>query len=214
MSDVQQDVEVLDPAMPMTGAAAFGEASSSSDAEIIASATDDQSARVAELEDRCERLIGELAEVTAERDALKAAAEKVAAAPKAKAASALKKPRKIAPLVMKKDQDEANSLTSLDLLELIQSAGAVELAFSDGAHEISGIAALVISGDAWSARSNGLALVLPELLVHGPAQGQSAYGLAGYGLLLDGELVAYSARPEVLQIGAGMAVNLAADVIF
>lgn len=158
-------------------------------------------------------LAGELAtsaetitELTAERDALAAAVEKVKKAPRAKAV-VVAGPRKVGPL-------KGEPLATGDLLELIQSAEAVELVFSDGARELVDVPAQRIEGAAWAVTVTGLALQLPELLVYGPAMGRPPHSLDGYGLLLDGELVAYRSRGEVLSIPAGMKMNLAQDVIF
>lgn len=152
----------------------------------------------------------QLATVTAERDDAVAALEKVKAdadaAPKAKAAPKPAKARKVGPV---KDQP-----TREDLMTLIGAAETVELVFSDGRTEIAGLPALRIEGTAWALTPVGVQLQLPSLLVHGPGVGQSAYSLAGYGLLLDGELTAYAPRGEQLTIGANSQFELKDDVVF
>jgi hypothetical protein len=152
----------------------------------------------------------QLAALTAERDDAVAALEKAKAdadaTPKAKAAPKPAKARKVGPV---KDQP-----TREDLMTFIAAAETVELVFSDGKTEIAGIPALRIEGTAWALTPVGVQLQLPSLLVHGPGVGQSAYSLAGYGLLLDGELTAYAARGEQLTIGANSQFELKDDVVF
>jgi hypothetical protein len=101
-----------------------------------------------------------------------------------------------------------------NLLELIAAADTIEIAFADGKRELADIAPVVVSGDIWTVSLDRLKLNLPELIVHGPAFGKPAYALAGYGLVLDGELVAYSKRPDTLMIGANSQMNLKDDIIF
>lgn len=141
---------------------------------------------------------------------LKADAAKAKRAPAAKA-SAAPKVRKIKPITLK---DGDMPLTPAELKALIDDAEAVEVAFSDGKQEIAGLPAQDISGDAWHVGVAGLQLRLPELIVHGPGVGQPGYSLAGYGLIIDGDLVAYSDRGGVLTIAPGATVNLASDVVF
>ena len=106
-------------------------------------------------------------------------------------------------------------LTAADLLELVQSAENVEVVASDGEHEIMGIMPIRVRGErAWVAKAHGLALNVMHCRVQGPGPGQPPYRIAGYGLVLDGELVAYRPRPEQLTVGPGQSFNLASDVIF
>ena len=158
---------------------------------------------------RCEELAGQLAAVTAERDALQAQVDKAAALPKAKTAAAPKKARKCGPIGKSDDSDR---LTPAELLELIQAASMVEVVFSDGQREIADLAALAISGDAWKLMSHGLKLNLPELELIGP-QGTS-YHLAGYGLFLDGQQAAWGPCVDPYTIGGGRRYNIRDDVFF
>lgn len=163
----------------------------------------------------------ENAELTAERDQLIAENEQLKAALKvagetlealtAKPAGASKgaKPAKARTIGPVEDQPSRE-----DLLSLIGAASTVEVAFSDGKREILGLAPLLIQGEAWRLMPNGVKLNLPELLVYGPGHGGSAFNLNGYGLILDGKLVAYASRGGQLQIGLNAKVNLADDVIF
>ena len=157
---------------------------------------------------KAEQLVTAHAGVAAERDTLKAAATKASNAPKATAVKAVKL-RKIAPLL--KDGEVGPS--SAQLLEAIAGASEVEIAFSDGRQEIAGLDPIRVEGDVWRASQAGLRLDLREPLeVIGPDKG--AYELAGYGLLLDGKLVAYRPRIDVWRIAANQRVNLNGDVTF
>lgn len=187
-------------------------------ARLIGAATAGAAAQIGLASDLAPKLDArenENATLIAERDQLKAALDKAvsaaASAAKVIKSAAPKKPRKVGVL---KGNLDAERLPPAELLELVQAASNVLVVFSDGRAEIAGIPALEISGNAWAVKSHGLALVLPELIVNGPAPGSGPYPLAGYGLFLDGELVAYQARPDVLQIGAGQRMNLKDDIIF
>lgn len=147
----------------------------------------------------------EIAVLTAERDALQAAADKAAAAPKVSRASAGAKARKVGPL-----ENPAKD----EMLAAIAGAETVEVVFSDGKLELLQIPALLVSGTAWASVIGGVALRVPELTLHGPAMGQNPWPLAGYGLFLDGKQAAWAPRPDTLVIGGGMQVNLRDDVIF
>lgn len=166
--------------------------------DMLASARDHAEALLTEVQ-------VQLAAVTAERDALQAAAERASAAPKVARAQSGGKARKVAVMANPKADE---------LLEAIAAAETVEVVFSDGARELVQIPALVVSGTVWAKMIGGLALRVPELLVYGPAVGQTSWPLAGYGLFLDGKQAAWAARADVLQIGGGMQVNLRDDVIF
>lgn len=117
------------------------------------------------------------------------------------------KPRKFAPIAL--------PLQPAELLELIDAAETVELVFvdSDG-REIKGLAPRTIDGgkDAWKPRSNGLALVVPDLKVSGPGDGRAPFRLGGYALLLDGELAAMRPRDPYVLRGGGT-FQLKGDVI-
>lgn len=126
---------------------------------------------------------------------------KLDAAPKAK--SGVAKARKVGPV--------NEVLSPNDLLELIGAAEVVELAFSDGKKELT-IPPRQISGQAWIVNAVGLKLQLPEFIVEGPDGG--AQSLAGYGLFLDGEQVAWAARPDVMEVVPRRKSDLRHDVVF
>lgn len=144
-----------------------------------------------------------VATITAERDDLQAKLAAADGAPKAKAAKA-PKVRKVAAV-------EGDPLTALELLELVRGAGKVEVAFSDGKRELAAIPARVISGDAWAVTVAGLALRGIDIELTGMG---GMVEIVGYGLLLDGEQVAYRQRMDPLQIASGAKVSLAGDIVF
>jgi hypothetical protein len=172
----------------------------------------DSGAFIAALNDVADRL-DKVGELEAENAKLTAAAEKVKTAPKASTPRTAQSLRKVGPPKVKAGEDDP-LVTADVLLELIGAADTVEIAFSDGRSEIAGLSALEISGDAWKKTVAGLMLVGVDVLVHGPGHAQASYPLHGYGLLINGKQVAYSARPEVLNIGAGQQVNLSGDIVF
>lgn len=150
----------------------------------------------------------EIDQALAEADEHLKALEKAAKKPARAKASPSAKARKIGPL------KPGDGLLPEELLVLLGDAERVEIVFSDGKTEIDGLPAQEISGNAWKAGVAGLQLTLPELIVHGPGMGQSGHSLAGYGLLIDGDLVAYADRGGALPIAPGATVNLAQDIVF
>lgn len=156
--------------------------------------------------DRFDALKAENERLVAENKKLEAAAKKAASTAKAEKRAAPKL-RKIGQL-----KDGEARLSASDLHELIRDADEVEVVFSDGKSEIAGLDAIVVSGDAWRHGPFGLKLDLPDLTVTGPAR--DAYEVDGYGLLIDGVLVAYHKRMDPLRIGPNARVSLKDDVIF
>lgn len=148
-------------------------------------------------------LEGELAAATKATDKVKADLKVAKAAAKPKSA----KSRVIGPI----DGDEPRGE---ELLTLIGAAETVELVFSDGKREITALAPQLIEGDAWYQAANGVRLRVPSLLIHGPGRDDQALHVAGYGLVLDGELTAYAQRIDVLTILPGSQHELKDDVIF
>jgi hypothetical protein len=163
---------------------------------------DDAQAKVSELTLRVDQLEGENQGLAAERDEMKAAAEKRANDPTSQPVEAPKR----------RDAKPMENPAPSTLLDCIRAAAEVHLIFSDGKRELAGLAPLRIDGDAWRVVVNGLALQLPSLTVNGPLMGQA--DLAGYGLFLDGKQAAWAGRPDVLTLHPGQQVNLTHDVIF
>lgn len=171
---------------------------------------------VAELTKSLEAAQADLAAMAAERDG---AAAELAAANKAVAkgktdlakarAKAAPKPAKLRAIGPVADQPRGE-----DLLTLIGAADTVELVFSDGKRELGSLPPQLIEGDAWAMAANGIRLRGVSLPVHGPAHGQPPIKLAGYGLVLDGELTAYAARIDVFALQPNAQADLKDDVIF
>ena len=172
--------------------------------------------RYSEILRKSDEALGRVDALEAENDKLKAqlAASKGAAAVLRREAKALKAERVGKTRVVAPPADDGGQLSPDDLLALIGAAERVELLFSNGKREIAGLDPMVISGDAWVIGIAGLQLRVPELIVDGPAGGKAPFLLAGYGLMIDGELAAYGARGDVLAIAPGARMNLAQDVVF
>lgn len=155
----------------------------------------------------------EVAALTVERDtAIRERDEALAklaepAKPSAKAAPKPAKARKI-------PVDFERLAPADELLALIHGADSVELAFSNGKTELAGLTPLSIHGGAWKVANGRLALTFDELIVHGPAVGNAPFAIAAYGLFVDGDLVAVSARDGDLAVGPGTRMNIAGDVLF
>jgi hypothetical protein len=143
----------------------------------------------------------------------KAAAAALAAAGKAKAVPEKRRnsARKIGPIKLK---DKGKAPSAADLLELIQAAEKVEIAFSDGKNELATLAPRRIYGDAWEVRGASLRLRLDKLEVFGPNRDESDIVVDGYGLVLDGELVAYGPRIDKLVLRPGAISDLKDDIVF
>jgi hypothetical protein len=159
-------------------------------------------------------LDADLSQAYAERDALKRslAAQKGVVTRAKREAAAVEaerragEPRRFAPV---------EPLTAGELLELVEDADAVELAFvGGGGLEIGGLAPRAIAGEAWKVQGSRLRLQVPDLTVHGPRPGEPPYRLAGYALIADGEVLALTARSDVLAIGPGTTFQLKDDVAF
>ncbi len=168
---------------------------------------------------RIDEVEAELATVKQQLADALAAAEKAKRAASASAGKAAAKARKISARdvvdAIEATGEGDDALTREQALLLaIGEAGTVEVVLSNGKTEIIAIPPIAIHGDAWRVSMVGVQLTIPELIVHGPAPGQSAYALNGYGLLLDGTLRAYMARGEQLSIAGGSNNNVAPDIVF
>lgn len=163
-----------------------------------------------------ESLAAEISGLTAERDKLAEAVTKAAAAPKASRGAAIKgrKVGPVTPIEGVADADGNWTSPAAVLLGMIRDAGTVEVVFSNGKTEIGAIAPVMVVGDAWVLTAAGLTLRLPELIVHGPGQGQAGFTIVGYGLFLDGRLTAYRTRSDPLTVAAGARLDLSQDVVF
>jgi hypothetical protein len=156
------------------------------------------------------------------QDAAKNAADALAKRPKAVKGVMPKTLRpcglmslKAANAALSAETGDPRSLNAHALLEHIAVAETVELAFSDGAHEIDDVPPMLISGDAWKIANDRLFLTGVDVPMYGASRDMSPFTLAGYGLFLDGELVAYSERINgPLVIAPGSTHSLNGDVVF
>lgn len=121
------------------------------------------------------------------------------------------KPRKIGPITLKNDE---TGPSAEEILNSISAAEVVEVAFSDGKNEIPRLAPQVIHGDAWFQQGQQVKLRLDTLQVFGPNRDEQSIVLDGYGLILDGKLVAYSSRMDKLVLAPGSINELKDDIVF
>ncbi len=172
--------------------------------------------------DLIDTILTKYRQLEAERDTLKnlvdeydakAAAAALAAQKKAKAVPVKRseKARAIGPIKLKKDTKAPDAA---EILELILAAEEVVIAFSDGKSEITALPPQVIHGDAWFQQGNAVKLRLDSLKVYGPNRDEKPITLDGYGLILDGELVAYSSRIDKLVLAPGSINELKDDIVF
>jgi hypothetical protein len=120
-----------------------------------------------------------------------------------------------APQPSKKRSIEAESkedeLEPMELLDKIRAAKMVEVVFEHDGEEIAQLPAMAITGDsAWAIKEGVVALTAPMQVGPLPV----AVTIDGYGLFLDGELVAYQRRFEPIDIPAGRIQGLTNDVLF
>ena len=116
------------------------------------------------------------------------------------------RPRKLGPI-----GDEP--LDAAALREAIAAADRVEVGFSDGKMEIAGLAPVIVDGNVWKNHFDRL-MLNHAVTLRGPALASATFAVAGYALILDGKMVAYTPRSDVLMIGAGATMNIADDIYF
>jgi len=87
-----------------------------------------------------------------------------------------------------------------------------QIVFSDGNSEIAEIPGVTVDCTAFVQTSRGLKFV-PPIEITGPAVGQPALALSGYGLIVDGQQIAWSER-DPLAIPAGTTVRVSDDIFF
>lgn len=95
------------------------------------------------------------------------------------------------------------------------AGGGLELVFSDGKKEITGIDPFVINGNAWQHFGSGWLLTEP-VLIDGPDKGEAPFELAGVGLVdaESGDQLAYCAFPEPITVKANTQTELRRSIIF
>jgi hypothetical protein len=142
------------------------------------------------------------------------AADDLAKKPRAVKGAPVKRLRACGPVAVI-EGEEAPGFDVAGLLAHIGDAETVELAFSDGTHELADAAPLVISGAAWSVSGNRLFLSGVDVPLYGASREGSPFTLAGYGLFVDGRLAAYAPRVNgPLQVSPGTQHSLNDDVVF
>jgi hypothetical protein len=123
------------------------------------------------------------------------------------------KPRSlVAPKTPKSTDPDDIAEARTALRAKIEDADDVEIMFSDGRKQIMELGVRKIAGDAWKDSSIGLLLDQPVEL-YGVGIGGGTLTIAGYALILDGEVAAYTPRDE-LQIQPGAHVKLENDIYF
>lgn len=162
----------------------------------------DHAAEKAEWEKQRDSLLVDTAAALAARDKAEAATKRAKA--KVTAGDVPERVRKLKADAFDGDRDT--------LKEKLATADKVEIAFSDGRHEVPGVAPLTVEGEVWRDHQLGLMLRDP-VTVTGPSTGTSTT-IAGYALLIDGKQVAYTERSDPLNIAPGQKVSLADDIYF
>lgn len=145
------------------------------------------------------------AAIVAERDTLAKQLQEVTASyqVKARSRSSGSKARKIGPVDAPTPEDLAAAI-----------GGDVELVFSDGKKEITGIDPRVVTGaPAWERHPGGW-MLRDRVLLSGPAPGEAAYAVAGVGLLVDGRQVAWCQLFDPLSVPPGGTSELRNSIIF
>lgn len=162
--------------------------------------SDDKDKKIAELQGQVERLEASLR-------AQKGAATKARNRAQTLEAEMPEAPRSFAPM----DSPNADALR-----DALRDATDIELAFvGEADRELGEIPPRAINTAVhWQLHAGKLKPLLDDLQLHGPGTGKPPYRLAGYALLLDGEVMAVSARQDVLVIGAGQTVQLKDDIAF
>lgn len=171
----------------------------------------DQELSPEQLLERLNEAADRLEKAEAENATLSKKVDKISkATPTAKRVQA-PKARRAGPIALK---DGERGPSAEQLLEQVREARDVEIVFSDGKQEINGIPAIVVQGDhPWKIVGDRLKLEVHDLVVNGPAEGADVFEIDGYGLLLDGKLVAYGKRMEVARVGVGQRIRLDDDVL-
>jgi hypothetical protein len=125
--------------------------------------------------------------------------------------------RKVKPLDMDDDEERISTADLRDELKAALEAGkTIEIVPSDGKQEIAGTALVVKGEHPFETVAQGLKFTPDKFEVYGPGQGDAGAvsSIVGYGLLIDGEQVAWQQRPEELRLGAGQTFDLKNDILF
>lgn len=172
----------------------------------ITAALNDRNALPDDGETEIDKLLQVLGDAEKDRDAAKAAADKVAKAPKAAPASRTGKLRRLAAPKEKADPDAQRAIH-----DAILAGSSYELVASDGKQEIAAVDPVTISGDAFQdIGSSRLKLTLPI-----DVNPNASIEISGFGLYdEDGKLVAYCDLPDNVAIGAGSTTRFQDAIVF
>lgn len=124
------------------------------------------------------------------------------------------KPRELGPMAAVFDEAVEPGVSAAELLKAIEDADVIELAFSDGHHEVMGVPPRQVEAGGFRLQRGRLLFVDGPLEVAGPGEEGQPYSIAGAALLLDGRQVGWSPFAQALAVGAGQRVNVAGSVIF
>jgi hypothetical protein len=169
----------------------------------------ERSARVAELEGLPQGVDPDVhAAVVTERDNLAAELDKVVAKYQVERRKHSGKGRSIGMMTRPVDAEKHAAVVA-DALQ-----GQVELVFSDGKKEITGLDPLLVSGAAaWLRHSTGW-LLKDRVPLGGPAAGDRPFEVRGVGLLVDGKQLAWCQLHDAVTVAAGGTVELRDSIIF
>jgi hypothetical protein len=172
----------------------------------ISTALNDRGALPNDGETEIDKLLQVLADAEKDRDAAKAAADKVAKAPKAAPANRTGKLRKLGAPKEKADPDGQKAIH-----DAILAGSSFELVASDGKQEIAAVDPVTISGDAFQdIGGSRLKLTLPI-----DVNPNASIQISGFGLYdEDGKLVAYCDLPDNVTIGAGSTTRFQDAIVF
>ena len=108
-----------------------------------------------------------------------------------------------------------DALSPRELGDLILESDTVELAFSDGHSEIAGLAPVSVPSDAFTMKRGRLSLDTDSLKIRMNSIDGSARPLVGYGLLIEGEQIAWAERlGGQLMLTPGVTYEIGEDVVF
>jgi hypothetical protein len=126
--------------------------------------------------------------------------------------------RKVKPLDDGQGDEDRRSTSDLreELKAALEAGKTIEIVPSDGKQEIAGTALVVKGQHPFETVAQGLKFTPEKFEVYGPGQGDvgAVSSIVGYGLLIDGEQVAWQQRPEELRLGAGQTYDLKNDILF
>ncbi|HEV2747624.1 MAG TPA: hypothetical protein VGW34_10040 [Allosphingosinicella sp.] len=100
-----------------------------------------------------------------------------------------------------------------ELISLALASGDVEIVFSDGRHELRDLVPIVVNGDAWRHTARG-AMLLPDVTLEPGDIKAPELKVAGFGLLSEGEQIAWCQLPEPITVRRNGRVLLQQQIRF